>query len=95
LNGTAHFLEPGSEAESWCKTKHIESNAFGEEAQPDPFGVAGADAGAGSYIEGQEMRVVVVEIKDGRISDWQETVKDFTVEEDSRAGHTANLVNGI
>lgn len=93
LNGTAQFLEPGSEEEAWCKTKHRESNAFNnEDVAPDPFGAVGADAqGAGSYIEGQEMRVVVVKIRDGRISDWQESVKDFSVEADSGG----RLVNGI
>jgi hypothetical protein len=95
LNGTAQFLDQGSEEESWCKAKHKESNAFGEDTQPDPFGMAGVDANAGSYIEGQEMRVVLVKIKDGRISDWQESVKDFTVDESSVAGHAAGLVNGI
>ncbi|KIW03898.1 uncharacterized protein PV09_04741 [Verruconis gallopava] len=91
LNGTAQFLEPGSEEEEWCKARHRESNAFGENVQSDPFGISG-DAGAGSYIEGQEVRVVVVKIRDGRISDWQESVKDFSVEGASSA---APLVNGV
>jgi len=94
LNGTAQFLAPGSEEESWCKAKHKESNAFGEDAQPDPFGMMGGAEGAGSYIEGEEVRVVLVKIKDGRISDWQESVKDFTVDETAGA-RPVNLVNGI
>jgi hypothetical protein len=92
LNGTAQFLAPGSDEEAWCKTKHKESNAFNADAQPDPFGGPVGDAGAGSYIEGQEMRVVVVKIRDGRISDWQESVKDFSVHEGTGG---ARLVNGL
>jgi hypothetical protein len=96
LNGTAQFLEPGGEEESWCKAKHKESNAFGEGTQPDPFGIGGADAGAGSYIEGEEVRVVLVKIKDGRISDWQESVKDFSINNEGvLAGRNTALVNGI
>ena len=93
LNGTAQFLAPGSDEEAWCKTKHKESNAFNEDAPPDPFGGAGPGEGAGSWIEGQEMRIVVVKIKDGRISDWQESVKDFSVEGGGQS--TEGLVNGI
>lgn len=99
LNGTAQFLEPGSEEEAWCKTKHKENNAFGEDGQPDPFGMMlggglrGAE-GAGSYIEGEEVRVVLVKIKDGRISDWQESVKDFSIEENA-AARPGPMVNGL
>jgi hypothetical protein len=92
LNGVAQFLAPGSDEEAWCRAKHKESNAFGEDVQPDLLGVGSTDGGA--YIEGQEMRVVVVRIEDGRISDYQETVKDFTVIESTR-GQAVGLVNGV
>jgi len=97
LNGTAQFLEAGSEEESWCKTKHKENNAFGEDGQTDPFGMMlggglTAAEGAGSYIEGEEVRVVLVKIKDGRISDWQESLQDFTVEDNAAA---RPMTNGV
>ncbi|KAK4543414.1 hypothetical protein LTR36_005557 [Oleoguttula mirabilis] len=39
------------------------------------------DGGRGSYIEDQDVRVVVVRIRDGRISDWKGGVKDFVLAE--------------
>jgi hypothetical protein len=90
LNGTAQFLPTGSEEETWCKTKHKENNTFGEEA--DSFGASG-DAGAGCYIEGEEVMVVLVKIRSGRISDRSETVKDFVLDESGAAG--AGMINGV
>ena len=37
------------------------------------------DGGTKCYVEGDEVRVVVVAIKDGRISDWKGQVRDWTV----------------
>jgi len=56
-----------------------------------PFGAAAGNEGdAGCYIEGEEVRVVLVRIRDGRISDWRETVKDFVLDEGG-----SGLVNGV
>jgi len=93
LNGTAEFLQSGSQEETWCKTKHKENNTFGE-AESDAFGGGeGDDAGAGCYIEGEEVMVVLVKIRNGRISDRTETVKDFVLDEDISNG--GRLVNGV
>jgi hypothetical protein len=87
INGTAHFVPAGSEEEAWCKAKHKELNTFGDSNLTDsPFGNRaeeagdGGDGGAGCYIEGQDVRVLVVSILDGRISDWKGTVKDWTLQ---------------
>jgi hypothetical protein len=92
LNGTAKFLDPASEEEAWCKTKHRENNTFGD-AGADLFGQgeAGAEGDAGSYIEGEEVKVVLVRISDGRISDRKESVTDFVLEDGG--GHDG-MVNG-
>ena len=54
------------------------------------------DGGRSSYIEDQDVRVVVVRIRDGRISDWKGGVKDFVL---SHAGEDAEggrgMVNGV
>ncbi|KAF2271657.1 uncharacterized protein EI97DRAFT_437612 [Westerdykella ornata] len=39
------------------------------------------DGGTRCYVEGEEVCVVVVKIKDGRIADWKGQVRDWTVEE--------------
>jgi hypothetical protein len=41
------------------------------------------------YIEGEEVRVVVVKITDGRVSDWKGGVRDWTL-----AGEEGNNVDG-
>jgi hypothetical protein len=96
LNGSAKFLEAGSEEESWCKSKHRENNTFGEAGGDVNPLITGdvADGDAGSYIEGEEVKVVLVQIKDGRISDWKESVTDFVLEEAPRGGG-GGMVNGI
>jgi hypothetical protein len=68
INGTAQILDPESEEATWFKARHKESNTFGDTID---------NTDAGCYIESQEAHVVVVKIKDGRISDWKGTTKDF------------------
>ncbi|KAI6875003.1 hypothetical protein KC338_g973 [Hortaea werneckii] len=54
------------------------------------------DGGRSSYIEDQDVRVVVVTIRDGRISDWKGGVKDFVLShagEDGEGGR--GIVNGV
>src|SRR5215469_16869800 len=98
INGTAHFVPAGSEEEAWSKAKHKELNTFGDSNRThSPFGNGteeaehGVNNGAGCYIEGQDVRVLVVSILDGRISDWKGTVKDWTLQDRSnQADGTVN-----
>jgi hypothetical protein len=59
------------------------------------------DGGRERYIEDESVRVVVVKISDGRISDWKGAVKDWVIAESTEmttqagAGAGASLVNGI
>ncbi|KAF1819164.1 uncharacterized protein K489DRAFT_384066 [Dissoconium aciculare CBS 342.82] len=59
------------------------------------------DGGRERYIEDESVRVVVVKISDGRISDWKGAVKDWVIAESTGtttqagAGAGAPLVNGI
>lgn len=94
INGTAQFLPAGSEEEAWCKTKHKESNTFGDTGRSTGlFGEGTGDGdggGAGCYIEGQDVRVLVVTILDGRISDWEGDVRDWSLGENNQP-----TVNGV
>jgi hypothetical protein len=91
INGTARLLPQASEEASWFKTRHKEHNTFGDMVDnSDVFGEDDTTAGAGCYIEGQEVRVVVVDIKDGRISDWKGMTKDFSVADEP----VGRLING-
>ncbi|KAJ4287011.1 hypothetical protein N0V90_012892 [Kalmusia sp. IMI 367209] len=52
---------------------------------------AEGDGGTRCYVEGEEVRVVVVHIRDGRIADWKGVVRDWVVAED----HSSRLTNGL
>ncbi|KAF2477270.1 uncharacterized protein BDR25DRAFT_339224 [Lindgomyces ingoldianus] len=49
------------------------------------------DGGTRCYVEGEEVRVVVVKIRDGRIADWKGQVRDWVV----RGGGEGELANGV
>lgn len=49
------------------------------------------DGGTKSWVESDEVRVVVVKIRDGRIADWKGQVRDWIVGGESEAG----LTNGV
>lgn len=99
LNGVAELLPEDGDEASWCKARHLENNTFegtGNNIGTGIFGGAAesgsmpdGDGGAGCYIEGEEVRVVVVRIKDGRIADWKGRVEDWVIDGDGR-----QMVNG-
>lgn len=88
-------MEKGSLEEKWCKEAHLANNTFGDQAREEaglfggqPPNAPGAFEGAGSagngccYIEGEDVRVVTVRIREGRIADWKGGVKDWVVIDD-------------
>ncbi|EMC98520.1 hypothetical protein BAUCODRAFT_60550, partial [Baudoinia panamericana UAMH 10762] len=90
INGEAAVLPAGTDEERWCKEQHLANNTFESngmtEQRQDVFstspsqsrsGSTMGDGGRVSYIEDEDVRVVVVRIRDGRISDWKGGVKDF------------------
>ncbi|KAF7187705.1 Pyridoxamine 5'-phosphate oxidase [Pseudocercospora fuligena] len=114
INGEAHVLEAGSEEEKWCKEQHLANNTFEDtngqaNAAAELFGTSPAqgggsmmqtgDSGKGAYIENEDARVVVVRIRDGRISDWKGGVKDWAISADSETARAVAeevpRVNGI
>jgi hypothetical protein len=105
INGEAFVLEAGTDEEKWCKEQHLMNNTFGsdEQSASGTFGISPSlqrttslgegDGGRGRYIEDETVRVVVVKIRDGRISDWKGEVKDWRIE--AGATHGNNMPNGI
>ncbi|KAF2674116.1 pyridoxamine phosphate oxidase-like protein [Microthyrium microscopicum] len=93
INGTAQLLPTASDEEAWYKARHKEHNTFGDMVDNSDVlaGSATEAGGAGCYIEDQEVRVVVVQLQDGRISDWKGMVKDWSIDGDQANGR---LVNG-
>jgi len=98
INGSARLADTNSEEEKWCKEVHLENNTFGDSSlEMGLFGStpvsndASGDGGRGCFIEGQEARVVIVKINDGRIADWKGGVKDWIIASDE-APHEVNGV---
>jgi len=83
-------LEKGSPEEKWCKEAHLANNTFGDQAREEaglfggqPPSAGALDGGVGRssscYIEGEDVRVVIVRVREGRIADWKGGVKDWAV----------------
>ena len=78
-----------------------QQRALSDRLDGEGFGFApsdgrAGDGGRGSYIEDEEVRVVVVRIRDGRISDWKGGVKEFVIRDDEGGGDEGeHLVNGV
>jgi hypothetical protein len=105
INGEARLVDRDTDEERYYKEQHLDNNTFsdGEEGQSQ-----GAfwderekqDGGRGIFIEGEEVRVVVVKITNGRVSDWKGAVRDWSlVGVETEVGNNsignATLVNGV
>lgn len=86
INGIARLVERDSAEEAWCKERHLQNNTFEDQARdegglfraPDSAASEG-DGGTSCYIEDEDVRVVSVQITDGRIADWRGGVKDWSL----------------
>ena len=96
ITGIARVLESGSEEEKWCKSQHVESHGFKESAVDDgPDSPTGTEhTSGGGFLQGEDVRVVVVRVQEGRIADWKGGVKDFVIRDEGEV-QTAPLVNGV
>ncbi|KAI9670734.1 MAG: hypothetical protein M1817_003844 [Caeruleum heppii] len=105
INGLARIVEPGTDEEAYYKKRHLENNTFGDPAQEEHGLLGGGavqpedqdDGGRCCYIEGEEVQVVVVRVKDGRIADWKGSVRDWSVidEGEGKGGlEDVAMVNG-
>ena len=102
INGEAVMVEKGSEEEKWCKEKHLENNTFGDQAKEErgfwgtaPQAPTEGDGGTNCYIEGEEVRVVLVGVKEGRIADWKGGVKDWSLRPKGEERGRQTLANGV
>lgn len=101
INGDARVVQRGSEEEKWLREKHLENNTFEEgnegwRGREDGEG----DGGRESFIEGEEVMVVSVQIRDVRVSDWKGAVRDWTLTDNGGSNNEPSrgreaLVNGV
>ncbi|PSK34824.1 Pyridoxamine 5'-phosphate oxidase [Elsinoe australis] len=114
INGTAQVLQRGSDAEKWCKERHLLFNGFTDSSTSKPvdIGQGGAGENSVSLLSGSpnrpfharpedgedkddDVRVVVVKIKDGRIADHKGGVRDFVLTAGGQERGSQGLVNGV
>ncbi|KAH8662448.1 hypothetical protein BX600DRAFT_319628 [Xylariales sp. PMI_506] len=97
INGTATLVAHGSEEERYYRDQHVENNTFDSEGggggapaafNREPQG-GQEDGGLNCFVAGEEVRVIVVNIKDIRTSDWKGSIKDWVLEE------SQPVVNGV
>lgn len=92
-------MEGGTEEERYYKEEHVDNNTFTGDEEGGWREREDCDGGRGSFIEGEGVRVVVVRITNGRVSDWKGAVRDWSLEgEENVAGENgegARLVNGV
>ncbi|KAI1104048.1 hypothetical protein F4804DRAFT_308531 [Jackrogersella minutella] len=97
INGTAELVTRGSDEEKFYRSQHLENNTFDAEGgvgmlnSHDGHEQVPEDGGRECFVAGEEVRVILVHIKDIRTSDWKGGVKDWVlVPEGGPAG-----VNGV
>lgn len=100
IAGEARFLEKGTDEEKWCKETHLANNTFGDQAKEEAglFGgqVPNPDGNSSCYIDGDDVRVVMVPVREGRIADWKGGVKDWRIVEEgsSSVNDTTSIGRG-
>ncbi|KAH0543749.1 hypothetical protein FGG08_001931 [Glutinoglossum americanum] len=93
INGVARLVERGTDEEAFYKARHLENNTFG--GQDEHFVGGEEDGGRGCFIEGEEVRVVVVRVREGRIADWKGGVRDWRMAEPDERNGGVRLEHGF
>ena len=98
--GEARFLEAGSEEERWCKEQHLDHNTFAsaEEGVQGRFG-RGREGEGGEVVDvaptvEDDVRVVSVEVRQGRIADHKGGVRDWVLVAEGEE-EAERLPNGV
>lgn len=94
INGSARLVERGTEEEKYYSEIHLENNTFDSAA--GELG-EGRDGDRSRLAGGNDARVIVVGIKDVRISDWKGNVRDWVIVQPGTevASERDQRVNGI
>lgn len=70
IGGAARLSPAGSDEEKFYYQQHLENNTFDEEQQPNT---------ASHPADSDDVKVIVVDIKNVRISDFKGTVRDWAL----------------
>ncbi|KAF7591865.1 hypothetical protein BBP40_001062 [Aspergillus hancockii] len=93
ITGSARVLEPGSEEEAWYKERHLENNTFEEEMSFLDQQQQHLGQRRPSLSIDDDVRVVTVRVREGRIADWKGGVRDWQVVREGE-DQPAAMVNG-
>lgn len=101
-------MERGTEEEAYLWERHLENNTF-EDGEMEERGAGDSqdlhemrdearnsysDGGRGRFIESEEVRVVAVRIRDGRVADWRGEVRDWCLSGEENGTGEGILING-
>lgn len=81
IGGAARLAPVGSDEEKYLCEQHLENNTYDEGDAP-VLSRSEADDSQGRrshLLAGEEVRVIVVDIKNVRISDWKGNVRDLAL----------------
>ncbi|KAK1829493.1 hypothetical protein QBC39DRAFT_384182 [Podospora conica] len=96
INGEARLVAAGSDEERFYRAKHLEANTFDAGADLLRRESTAEDGGRGCFVAGEEVRVIVVGIRDVRIADWKGAVRDWVIEPAAAAAEAGHQgVNGV
>ncbi|KAK8132312.1 hypothetical protein PG999_000485 [Apiospora kogelbergensis] len=84
MNGVASLVPTGSEEERYYRAQHLENNTFDTAAEGGGAPLFNREAasredGGSVFLAGEEVRVIVVKIRDVRTSDWKGVVRDYVL----------------
>ncbi|KAK8061653.1 hypothetical protein PG994_008019 [Apiospora phragmitis] len=85
MNGIATLIPTGSDEERYYREQHLENNTFDSAAGGAPVFNREAEQsrsredGGSVFLAGEEVRVIVVKIRDVRTSDWKGVVRDYVL----------------
>ncbi|KAK8043427.1 hypothetical protein PG993_005857 [Apiospora rasikravindrae] len=101
MNGVATLIPTGSDEERYYREQHLENNTFDSEAGGAPVFNREAEPsrsredGGSVFLAGEEVRVIVVKIRDVRTSDWKGVVRDYVLAPAGSAAAHETGVNGV
>jgi hypothetical protein len=87
IGGSAHLAPTGSEEEKFYIEEHLKNHSSGDVPEVSLQGTAD-ERGSRHVIAGEQVRIIIVEIKDVRISDLDGNIQDWEIVPAS------NLTNG-
>ncbi len=82
IGGAARLAPTGSDEEKFYVAQHLENNTFDEDASGSALftpAAAQGEADTSRFVAGEDVRVIVVDIKTVRISDFKGNVRDWAL----------------